>query len=61
MAIAPQMDQTAKDALNNALARMPEWLRHDLAAKENAVRLRAEESLAAILIAALDAKADGGD
>jgi hypothetical protein len=55
------MDQTAKDALHNALARLPEWLRHDLAAKDSAVRLRAEESLAAILIAALDAEADGGD
>ena len=61
MAIAPQMDQTAKDALNNALARMPEWLRHDLAAKDSAVRLRTEESLAAILIASLgaDANANG--
>jgi hypothetical protein len=60
MAIAPLMDQTAKDALHNAIARLPEWLRHDLAAKDSAVRLRAEESLAAILIAALDAEAKGG-
>jgi hypothetical protein len=55
------MDQTAKDALHNALARLPEWLRHDLAAKDSAVRLRAEESLAAILIAALGADAVAND
>jgi hypothetical protein len=49
------MDQSAKDALFKILARMPEWLRHDLAAKEPSVRSRAEESLAAILIAAFEA------
>lgn len=47
------MDQTAKDVLLKAILRTPEWLRHDLAAKEPAARLRAEEALTAMLADAL--------
>lgn len=48
------MDQTAKDLLLKTIIRMPEWVRHDLAGKDAATRLRAEESLAAMLIAAVE-------
>lgn len=48
------MDQTAKDILLKAVARTPEWVRHDLAAKDIAARNRAEETLAAIIIDALE-------
>jgi hypothetical protein len=55
------MNQIAKDALSKTLARMPEWVRQDLAARDSGVRLRAEESLAAILIAAIEADAHAND
>jgi hypothetical protein len=35
------------------LRHAPEWVRRDLAAREPAVRLRAEETLAAMIAAAL--------
>lgn len=41
-------------------ARMPEWIRHDLASKDVLARARAEETLTAILIAALSDKAETG-
>ena len=44
------MDQTAKDVLLKAVARLPDWMRHDLAAKDAALRTRAEEALAAGLV-----------
>jgi hypothetical protein len=53
------MEQTSKDVLFKAVARLPEWVRHDLAAKDAALRVRAEESLAAILVDALDRASDG--
>lgn len=37
------------------LRHAPEWVRHDLAARDRAVRLRAEETLAAMIAAALRA------
>lgn len=47
------------------LARMPEWVRHDLGSKEAHVRARAEESLAMMIEAALrdqnDQTPDQGD
>lgn len=43
------MDQTTKDALLKVIARLPDWIRHDLAGKDAGLRLRAEEALAAIL------------
>ena len=36
-----------------AVAKLPEWLRHDLALADKAARERAEETLAAIIAAAL--------
>ena len=35
------------------LERAPEWVRHDLAAKDAAIRDRAEETLAAMIASAL--------
>jgi hypothetical protein len=35
------------------LVRAPEWVRHDLAAKDAAIRARAEEALAAMIANAL--------
>jgi len=43
------MDTATKSAIFNILTRVPEWLRHDFASKDSAARIRAEESLAAIL------------
>ena len=36
-----------------ALEHMPEWVRHDLASKDARIRVRAQETLAAIIAAAL--------
>lgn len=41
------------------LQRAPEWLRHDIGAKDSGVRSRAEETLAAMIEAAL--RANGSD
>lgn len=35
------------------IQRAPQWIRHDLAAKDDAARLRAEETLAAMIADAL--------
>ncbi len=53
------MEQTSKDALAKAVARLPDWIRHDLATKDAALRMRAEESLAAMLVDVLDRTANG--
>ena len=48
------MDQTAKDHLLKAVTRLPEWIRHDLTTKDPVTRRQAEESLAAMLVAAIE-------
>jgi hypothetical protein len=48
------MDQTAKDLLLKAVTRLPEWIRHDLTAKDPVTRRQAEESLAAMLVATIE-------
>jgi hypothetical protein len=48
--------ETALEVLNRA----PEWLRHDLAAKDQPTRVRAEETLAAMISAAWS-EADADD
>lgn len=48
------MDQTAKDALLKAITRLPDWIRHDLAGKDPALRMRAEEAMRAMLVDVLD-------
>lgn len=50
------------EAIAIVVNRMPEWVRRDLAAKEESVRVRAEEALAAMLAATLsDAGEASGD
>ncbi len=44
------MDQTTRDALLKTVSRMPDWIRHDLAVKDASLRIRAEESLVAMLL-----------
>lgn len=61
VAIMVIMDQSAKDIVAKTVARMPEWIRHDLTVKDSAVRVRAEESLAAMLVAALENDIAGND
>ncbi|MGK2911816.1 MAG: DUF6771 family protein [Sphingobium sp.] len=40
------------------LAKAPQWIRHDISSSDAALRVRAEESLAAIIAAALQAQDD---
>jgi hypothetical protein len=46
-----------KSTVADILSRTPEWIRHDLAAKDVAARLRAEETLAAMIAAAVSGDA----
>ena len=43
------MNQAAIDLLARTVPRLPDWIRHDLAAKDSGVRLRAEETLVAMI------------
>jgi hypothetical protein len=43
------MNQAAIDLLTKTVTRLPDWVRHDLAAKDSVVRLRAEETLVAMI------------
>lgn len=52
------MDQHAKDIVLKTVTRLPDWIRHDLGSKDSAVRLRAEETLAAMIVNALDPGVD---
>jgi hypothetical protein len=54
-----EMEQSTKDALLKAVVRLPDWIRHDLAAKDAALRVRAEESLTAMLVDVVDRASDG--
>ena len=47
------MDDEMKAILLGVIERAPEWIRHDLAAKDAATRARAEETLAAMTADAL--------
>jgi hypothetical protein len=53
------MEQTTKDAVLKAVVRLPDWIRHDLASKDAALRTRAEEALVAILVDVVDRASDG--
>lgn len=44
------MNRAAIDLLTRTVTRLPDWVRHDLAAKDSAVRLRAEETLIAMIV-----------
>lgn len=53
-ATAKLMTDDLQTRLLTALERLPDWLRRDLAAKEEGVRRRAEEALAAMLASVLE-------
>lgn len=58
--IAEAMNDDLMKTVLTILQRAPEWLRHDIGAKDNGVRSRAEETLAAMIEAALrDNGSDG--
>lgn len=44
------MEQTIKDAIHRVVVRLPDWIRHDLAGKDAALRMRAEEALTAMVM-----------
>lgn len=51
------MNEETKAIILHMIERTPQWLRHDLVAKDALARTRAEESLAAMIADALQ----GGD
>lgn len=51
-------DKSLVSVVGETFARMPEWIRHDLGPKDLLARARAEETLCAIVIAALSDKAE---
>lgn len=48
------MTRDLTDTVLRAIERAPQWIRRDLDAKDLIVRIRAEESLAAMIADALD-------
>lgn len=53
------MDETIEEITLGVLKRAPQWVRHDLEAKDAAIRERAEETLAAMIASALKDGAAG--
>lgn len=51
------MDNNLRTVILAAVERLPDWVRRDLAAKDEASRQRAEESLAAIIASTLEPQA----
>lgn len=49
------MNDQTRAAVTTMLAKTPEWLRTDLASKDASARTRAEETLAAMIVSALEA------
>jgi hypothetical protein len=47
------MNDTLQATVTAILSRVPEWVRHDLASKDQSSRTRAEETLAAMIANAL--------
>ena len=52
------MTQELTDTILRVVERAPQWIRRDLDSKDAVVRIRAEESLAAMIADALDGQAD---
>ena len=52
------MTQELTGTILRVVERSPQWIRRDLDAKDPAARIRAEESLAAMIAAALDQQAE---
>jgi hypothetical protein len=49
-----EMNETLTGTVLHVIERTPQWVRHDLESKDAAIRVRAEETLAAMIAAALD-------
>lgn len=47
------MDTMTTTIILGVITRAPQWIRRDLDAKEDAIRVRAEETLAAMIASAL--------
>lgn len=47
------MNQKLTATIAAVIAKAPQWIRHDLSSQDQALRIRAEESLAGIIAAAL--------
>lgn len=52
------MTQNLTDAILRVIERAPQWIRHDLGGKDAVARIRAEETLAAMIADALEQQAD---
>lgn len=50
----PPMNDTTSATILRVIARAPQWVRHDLEAKDDAIRTRAEEMLAAMIANTLE-------
>ena len=48
------MNDSIRPSIRTALARTPDWVRRDMAVKDELTRERAEEALAAIIASALE-------
>lgn len=59
--IGTRMSPHEKDVLLAAIARLPDWIRKDLAAADTTVRTRAHEELTAMLVNALERGNGGGN
>ncbi len=51
--IACVMNETLQATTMAVIARLPEWVRHDLTSKDQSTRARAEETIAAMITNAL--------
>lgn len=52
------MTQELTETILRVVERAPQWIRRDLDAKDSVARIRAEESLAAMIADALDQQTD---
>lgn len=48
------MNDTTSAIILRVIERAPQWIRHDLESKDEAIRTRAEETLAAMIANALE-------
>lgn len=48
------MNDTISAIILRVIERAPQWIRHDLESKDDAIRTRAEETLAAMIANALE-------
>lgn len=52
------MARELTDIILRVVERAPQWIRRDLSSKDMVARIRAEESLAAMIVDALDQQTD---